>query len=66
MPRRDSAEATGAIWQPGQARAYSHYSSGCHPGSGGARPGLSQKGDLPSLASAILIWSKVADARTTL
>ena len=87
MPRRDSAESTGAIWwtlatpptlsrpktrpvtrgalvdSPRVARAYSHHSLGLSSGSGSARLGLSQKGDLPSSGERRAFWSKVADAR---
>jgi len=50
----------------GRRRAYSHHSPGLSSGSGGARLGLSQKGDLPSSgerAFHLVQWSKVADAR---
>ena len=45
-------------------RAYSPHSPGHVSGSGSARLGLSQKGDLPSSGEWIVfIWSKAADAR---
>jgi hypothetical protein len=48
----------------GSRRAYSHHSPGLSSGSGGARLGLSQKGDLPKFwRASIFNWFKVADAR---
>ena len=47
----------------GRRRAYSHHSPGLSSGSGGARLGLSQKGDLPGFGERRAFWSKVADAR---
>ena len=80
MPRRDSGKAVDSIWwtralpqqrdplgpllTAGPTGGLLVSLAGASLGSGSARLGLSQKGDLPSSGERVIfIWSKVAGAR---